>query len=132
MDFLRFLRSSAMRLLALIISTPLIRHWFTGILKAYVKSFPPITIITYAPNLQANILINERQQACLCDFGLARFAERHTISSHHSGGYGGSIRWKAPETLYSDDMSFGADKPSLATDIYAFGMTMYEVRMKNY
>jgi serine/threonine protein kinase len=75
---------------------------------------------------KANILINEAGQACLCDFGLITFSERQTMSSTQSNGLGGSLRWKAPEIIYAENDS--KLRKTCASDVYAFGMTILEVR----
>jgi len=58
----------------------------------------------------------------LCDFGLARIkAEVNTRTSPATRDVVGSQNWMAPECLRGS-------KPTMSSDIYAFGMTMYEVR----
>jgi len=70
----------------------------------------------------ANILIDENGQACLSDFGLSKI-KMHTstlrsfkpdLSQH------GTARWMSPEQML-DGVT------NNETDIYSFGMTMYEI-----
>ena len=71
------------------------------------------------------MLVNHTGEACLCDFGVTRFAEIQSVASTQSGGVAGSTRWKAHEILsYSDETS---GRPTFTTDIYSFGMTILEV-----
>ena len=70
------------------------------------------------------MLVDQKGNTCLCDFGLTKFAEIQTIASTQSGGLAGSIRWKAPEIMYTDDESSGRN--TFATDVYSFGMTILE------
>ena len=71
------------------------------------------------------MLIDQKGNMRLCDFGLTKFAEIQTVASTQNGGVAGSIRWKAPEIMYTDDESSGRN--TYATDVYAFGMTILEV-----
>jgi serine/threonine protein kinase len=54
------------------------------------------------------VLVNDREQALLCDFGIRA---THTV---------GALRWMAPELLAKDQYV-----PTMASDIYSFGMTCY-------
>jgi serine/threonine protein kinase len=72
---------------------------------------------------QANILIDEREHARLADFGLITISETqhfNTTVSHASDK--GSTRWMAPE-LFKEGVT-----KSRSSDVYAFGMTILEVR----
>ncbi|KAG8958149.1 hypothetical protein FRC05_009181, partial [Tulasnella sp. 425] len=64
-----------------------------------------------------NVLIGDRCQALLCDFGLTR--EYDVATSVGLRGHG-TVRWQSPELL--DDSS-----KSFSSDAYAFGMTIAEV-----
>ena len=72
--------------------------------------------------LQLNVLIGDGERAVLCDFGLSRV--RSDVSSAMTGIRTpvGSRNWMAPELLIGGQLR----KPC---DIYAFGMTTYEVRL---
>ncbi|KIL56420.1 hypothetical protein M378DRAFT_1038342, partial [Amanita muscaria Koide BX008] len=70
----------------------------------------------------ANVLINHRKEACLCDFGLSRIVIDNTLWRTTATHASGTLRWMAPE-LIQDDIIV----PTIATDIYAFGMTSYEI-----
>ncbi|KAG8898713.1 hypothetical protein FRB99_007198 [Tulasnella sp. 403] len=64
-----------------------------------------------------NILISESGNALLCDFGLIK----HVASGFSVGTKAlGTVRWQSPE------MWDGASR-SEKTDVYAFGITVYEV-----
>ena len=69
-------------------------------------------------------MIDQTFCARLCDFGLAKFVERSS-AEFGEDEEAGTSRWKAPELIMPED-----DQPiqkTRATDIYAFGMTIYEV-----
>ncbi|KAG8896831.1 hypothetical protein FRB99_008618 [Tulasnella sp. 403] len=65
----------------------------------------------------ANILISPHGHALLCDFGLSRIISVATPRTLRGGR---SIPWQSPELLKSQSKSY-------AGDIYAFGMTIYEI-----
>lgn len=69
-----------------------------------------------------NVLITDDLHAVLCDFGLARLASETTAESLQGAG---NSRWQSPE-LWED----GASR-SEKTDIWAFGMTAYEVHKRH-
>jgi serine/threonine protein kinase len=70
------------------------------------------------------VLIDDSCKAVLCDFGLTRI--KADASSRTATVEGGSIvgsrNWMAPEQLLGGSLR----KPC---DIYAFGMTIYEVSL---
>ncbi|KDQ50026.1 hypothetical protein JAAARDRAFT_63418 [Jaapia argillacea MUCL 33604] len=70
-----------------------------------------------------NILVDRRGTACLSDFGLSRVRELSTGSSgsNNKGGPKGSFRWMAPECMV------GTILGTPMSDIYSFGMTIYEI-----
>ena len=59
------------------------------------------------------------------DFGLSR-VEALQASLSGSSASGGSLRWQAPELLLPDTYG-GNGKHTAETDVYAFGMTCFEV-----
>lgn len=71
---------------------------------------------------QKNVLIDDGGKALLCDFGLSRV--KADITSHSTTSdataAAGSRYWMAPERLMGKSLR----NPG---DIYAFGMTAYEV-----
>ena len=72
-----------------------------------------------------NVLIDDGGKAVLCDFGLSRVkadATSRTVRANKGGGTIGSRNWMAPEQLLGKPLK----KPC---DIYAFGMTLYEVSL---
>ncbi|KZT18326.1 kinase-like protein, partial [Neolentinus lepideus HHB14362 ss-1] len=74
----------------------------------------------------ANILISDDWHACICDFGLANFADP-LIDSNSSIVVDrvGSVPWMAPELLRSshDDVY---SYPTFASDVYAFGCVCHQ------
>lgn len=67
----------------------------------------------------ANVLVSAEVRILLCDFGLAKIVNTNTSTSR--AGFG-TLRWQAPELME------GASK-GFETDVYAFGLTIYEVRV---
>ncbi|KAJ7655479.1 kinase-like domain-containing protein [Mycena rosella] len=70
----------------------------------------------------ANILVDDLGRALLCDFGLSRIKSDVTGRTVRVGTTAiiGSRNWMAPELL-------AGSNPKLPSDIYAFGMTLYEL-----
>ncbi|KAJ6471926.1 kinase-like domain-containing protein [Mycena sanguinolenta] len=68
----------------------------------------------------ANILVDSSARALLCDFGLAQCRADMSARSGSNGVCAGSHNWTAPELL-------AGSTPHNASDVYAFGMTVYEL-----
>jgi serine/threonine protein kinase len=86
-----------------------------------VRNHDPVSFVTNLPLSQANILISDAETAILCDFGLTRMkTEVISRSNAEASAITGSPNWMAPERLIGRSL-----KPP--ADIYAFGMTIYEV-----
>jgi serine/threonine protein kinase len=68
------------------------------------------------------VLINCREQALLCDFGLSRFVIDNSLWRASDTRADGGLRWMAPELLTQDECV-----PTMASDIYSYGMTCYEI-----
>jgi serine/threonine protein kinase len=64
-----------------------------------------------------NVLLTSDSRAKLCDFGLATL---QTLTSTRTGGKGGTYPWSAPEI-------FQGASCDEKTDIYAFGVVMWEL-----
>ena len=80
---------------------------------------------------QQNVLVDDSGRALLCDFGLARVKADMTSRSMTTDAVSvaGSRHWMAPERLKGGPLR-------MPCDIYAFGITLYEVflvfaQMKN-
>jgi serine/threonine protein kinase len=73
-------------------------------------------------SLKMNVLIDDGQNAVLCDFGLSRVKSDVAISTLGASTLSimGTRNWMAPERLLGGSLR----KPC---DIYSFGMTVYEV-----
>ncbi|KAM6502863.1 Protein kinase-like domain containing protein [Amanita muscaria] len=106
--------------------------------RKHNPDFPPILILyniinglhylhTSQPEIvhgdikAVNVVINNRCEACLCDFGLSRFLIDNTLWKTTATQAGGTLRWMAPE-LFED-----ATTPTKESDIYAYAMTCYEI-----
>jgi serine/threonine protein kinase len=84
-----------------------------------------VQAISDAGKKQSNVLIDENGIACLCDFGLSRKSTGQTVVpkviSNQEPPFAGTVKYMSPE-----QMELGiTDKKS---DIYSFGMTIYEAR----
>lgn len=66
----------------------------------------------------ANLMVDAREHLTLMDFGLARAGENNALTA--SGKLVGSPRYLPPEVLASEE-------PGPPTDVYAMGVTLYEM-----
>ena len=77
--------------------------------------------------------MGEDGHACLCDFGLSLLIEPSEFTSFKTAG---ACRWTAPEIMSpQEDLEPVSDSSSPFTfesDIYAFAMTLVEVRIEIY
>ena len=81
---------------------------------------------------QPNILINDDNNAVLCDFGLASITADAESAHASTVNSAGSIRWMAPERLSIFDGSSEPAPNSLRvtkeSDMYSLAMVVIEVR----
>ncbi|EMD37239.1 hypothetical protein CERSUDRAFT_123937 [Gelatoporia subvermispora B] len=75
-----------------------------------------------------NILVNSLKVACLSDFGLAAFDYDDRSSLFGATTVvANSTRWTAPELLDPEEFGFDHAQLTCATDVYSFGMVMWEL-----
>jgi serine/threonine protein kinase len=74
--------------------------------------------------VQRNVLIDDRQNACLADFGLSTVVTDETLGFTRTTSTvsGLTTRWASPELLEDD-----AHHQSCHGDLWAFGCVCYEV-----
>lgn len=74
---------------------------------------------------QENILVNDSNEAEICDFGLARALDGTRSGFTSTGGSGGigTVPYASPEALNG-----GVDNGSTSTDIYSFASVLVHVR----
>ncbi|KAG6917270.1 hypothetical protein DXG01_003218 [Tephrocybe rancida] len=82
----------------------------------------------------ANILVDDENGPVIADFGLSQYegdeTQLHETQQLHSDGSGGgTIRYMAPERLNPGTRSA---RPTFASDVFAFGMTLYEIYTGRY
>lgn len=86
------------------------------------QSSPPIC---HGDVKGANILINQRGEAVLCDLGLVRVLEGGPTGLTTSDGFKGSITWCGPELLEGESRT-------LASDMWAWACTLLEASDHKY
>ncbi|KAH7888228.1 kinase-like domain-containing protein [Phlebopus sp. FC_14] len=65
-----------------------------------------------------NVLVDDSGSACITDFGLSKVKSPSPVTSR--SGLGGTLRFMAPEAIKTGILT-------LETDVYAFGMIIYEI-----
>lgn len=98
-----------------------------GDLKGVCFSNKPIVRAHKSP-IQLNILMNNDHRAVIADFGLAAVMSSTSLITASATG-GGTVRWMAPELLMPEEYGLTHSKSSKESDVYAFGMVIYEVRV---
>jgi serine/threonine protein kinase len=78
---------------------------------------------------QLNIFISLDRRALVGDFGLMTAAiDPNTSVAETSATSGGTTRWMAPELLSPERFGLSCMELTMASDIYALGMVILEVR----
>ena len=90
-----------------------------------LKAVSPICHSLISHNLtrefiQANILIDGQGRARISDFGLSLVRSHSTLVKQAETPVCGTAPWMAPELLKGGQIT-------IASDVYGFAMTMYEV-----
>ncbi|KAF8209611.1 kinase-like domain-containing protein [Mycena galopus ATCC 62051] len=75
----------------------------------------------------SNVLINNKGYAVLSDFGLSRTLERHTGHTTSTYSAAGSLNWSSPELIRPWLFETEARVKTLASDVWAFACTVYEL-----
>lgn len=88
----------------------------------YLHTLDPIVV--HGDIKPDNVLVNDSDEASLCDFGLARFVQDMKTGLTTSGQGQGGKGFTAPELL---DCEEGGGKKTTESDVYAFGSLMLNV-----
>ena len=78
------------------------------------------TLIVYLNREKDNVLIDERENPLICDFGVSRMLEDTTLWETSATHAPGTLRWMAPEPISGE-----VTTSSIQADVYAFAMTCY-------
>lgn len=70
--------------------------------------------------------MNENFHAVLADFGLITIVSTGPVATLSTTGLG-TCRWMAPELFFPEMYGLDHSIPSKESDVYAFGMVIYEV-----
>ncbi|KAG6918863.1 hypothetical protein DXG01_010926 [Tephrocybe rancida] len=87
--------------------------------------------LSLAKYQQANILIDSHGRARLADFGLSSVSDPKILAwtaNSSAASKGGTSRWQAPELF---DISDKLVKNSTASDVYAWSLVCFEVRLES-
>lgn len=96
-----------------------------------IKAVRPIAIFVAdcsgSPTLhQANTLVNDRHQAMLCDFGLARILEENPSGLTTRSAQIGTLRYVSPELMMSNNA-----RHTRESDVWAWACLLLEVRTQS-
>ena len=102
-----------------------------GDLKAVSLLFMMVSYKISHINVQTNILIDDQGRGVLSDFGLARALGKTDKSGLTTSSISGSLRWLAPELFPKLEGGQANSQTEIqrtkASDVWAFGCTVYEV-----
>ena len=80
--------------------------------------------------MQSNILVNDYEEACICDFGLSTVVDVTSGRSiTNTSSFAGNVRWMAPELFVRTDKDGNLSRVSARTDVYSFGRVALEVNL---
>jgi len=103
---------------------PLIRGTAHGLSYLHLDVKP---VVVHGDVKGANILVDQDGTPKLGDFGLSVYLDLTQITTTTTA-FAGSDFWKAPERLSPEDFGLRiAQSRAPASDVYSFGMTMYEI-----
>lgn len=71
-----------------------------------------------------NIVVDRLSRIRICDFGLTKLESSLTSTAMRGSG---TAAWKAPELISTNPAHFNGESKTLASDVFAFGMIIYEV-----
>jgi len=75
-----------------------------------------------------NIVISPSGSPLIADFGLSLAVNASMTFARHTANFSGSSRWMAVELLdFCNGDSEGPNEPTKMTDVWAFGMVVYEL-----
>jgi len=97
-------------------------HFLTGAANGLAYLHSPKVGVVHGNLRATNILVTDKFEAVICDFGMAKVVEDITEqSASQTLTKQGSARWLAPELIEGQITS-----PTFSCDIYSFAMTMFE------
>jgi hypothetical protein len=101
--------------------------WYCTRRLAWCKSiFGIMNVFGLTCVIQLNIYVNELEQACLDGFASSVLTnEKETPRAMNE--WHGDVRWTAPELLTYNPAGANEGRPTTASDIYAYGMVVWEI-----
>ncbi|KAG0707782.1 kinase-like domain-containing protein [Suillus ampliporus] len=105
-----------------------LRHLAVGIAKglSYLHTLDPP--IVHGDLKGYNVLVDERKNACLADFGISRSDDTRQILDSSKVGRRETLNWTAPEIILGNSETL---RMTLETDMYAFACVLYEIYTGN-
>ncbi|KAG1756801.1 kinase-like domain-containing protein [Suillus paluster] len=105
-----------------------LRHLATGVAKglSYLHSLDPP--IVHSDLKGCNVLVDDRKNACLADFGVSMSDDSRKILDSTDVGRRQTLQWTAPEIFFGNTDVL---RMTLETDMYAFACVLYEIYTGN-